>query len=282
MSTVDTRAEKERSLANEARQWRMQTEVIGDGPPLALIGGGLTGWLSWEPHAERLAGTRTVARFQLLNVQYGLEERALPDGYDVTMESAALAGGLDALDWMEPVDLVVWSYGAVIALDFALSHPTRVRTLTLIEPPARWVLGDSGHDDPDVQALHAIAPSMGGDDVTGQDLARFVRTVGLCPPDAEPRELPQWPIWMEHRRSLRAATTPLEHTDEPTRLRAFDRPVLLVTGTDTAPFLRRVHETLAAHLPRARSVEMPAGHAPQIVSFDRFLSELERLHKTAD
>ena len=101
----------------------MQTRTSGTGPRVALIGGGLTGWLSWEPHAERLAAARSVALLQLLSVQYGLEDRPLPDGCGVRLESRALAGALDALGWHDPVDLVAWSYGALVTLDFALTTP---------------------------------------------------------------------------------------------------------------------------------------------------------------
>jgi pimeloyl-ACP methyl ester carboxylesterase len=255
----------------------MSVQVGGNGPPVVLVGGGLTGWKSWEPHAQRLAATRTVARLQLLGVQYGLENRPLPAGYAVTMESTALAAALDALDWRGPLDLVAWSYGGLIALDFALNHPARVRTLTLIEPPGAWVLPDRGENDPDVQALRALDRSM-SDQVTAADLERFVCTVGLCPPGMAPQELPQWSVWMEHRRSLRTGISALDHTDDVARLRGFDRPVFLVTGTGTAPFLRLVHERLAVQLPQARTAEMPAGHAPQIVSMDRFLAELAGFH----
>jgi pimeloyl-ACP methyl ester carboxylesterase len=263
-----------------AQALRMPAQVAGEGPALVLIGGGLTGWKSWEPHVERLAATRTVARLQLLGVQHGLDDRALPDGYSVPMESEALAAALDALGWHEPLDLVAWSYGALITLDFALNHPARVRTLTLIEPPAAWMLPDQGQDDPDVQAVRSLTRSL-GDEVTAADLERFVCTIGLCPPGIVPSELPQWPVWMEHRRSLRIGTSPFDHTDDRARLRGFDRPVLLVTGTGTAPFLRRIHDLLAVHLPQARTTEMPAGHAPQIVSMDRFLAELARFHERA-
>jgi pimeloyl-ACP methyl ester carboxylesterase len=256
---------------------RMQTRIVGDGPQLALIGGGLTGWKSWEPHAARLAEGRTVALLQLLSVQYGLEDRPLPADYSARLESAALAAALDAIGWNDAIDLVAWSYGALITLDFALQHPERVRTLTLIEPPAAWVLSDHGRDDADVQALYELARTM-NDDVSAADLERFVCTVGLCPPGIAPAELPQWPVWLEHRRSLRSRTSTVDHRDDPARLRAFDRPVLLVTGTGTAPFLRRIHDVLAATLPHARAIEMPAGHAPQIVSADRFLAELARFH----
>ena len=70
---------------------KMLAKVTGKGPPLVLVPGGLTGWLSWEPHAERLVANRKVVRVQLLNVQYGLENRPLPLGYSVKMEAQALA-----------------------------------------------------------------------------------------------------------------------------------------------------------------------------------------------
>jgi pimeloyl-ACP methyl ester carboxylesterase len=252
---------------------RMETQVMGDGPRLVLIGGGLTGWASWAPHAEQLAATRTVARLQLLGVGFGLKDRPLPRGYSVGLESRALAAALDALGWTEPVDLVAWSYGALVTLDFALGQPERIRTLTLIEPPAVWVLPDHGRGDPDVEALRDLAKTA-SDDVSAADLELFLRTVAIVPPDADPRELPQWPLWLEHRRSLRIGLAPLVHRDDPARLHAFDRPVLLVSGTGTSPFLRRIHDTLAASLPAARTLEMPAGHAPQLVSPDRFLADV--------
>src|SRR2546426_657883 len=126
---------------------RLQTDVKGDGPALVLVGGGLTGWLSWLPHQERLALTRTVIRVQPLSVQYGLENRPLPPGYGTRFESEALAASIEALGLSRRIDLVAWSYGAAITLDYSLDHPDRVRTLTLIEPPAFWVLDATGRFD---------------------------------------------------------------------------------------------------------------------------------------
>lgn len=282
MTAVVGNNQGEESVESYAEQEvpAMQTRVVGDGPRLVLVGGGLTGWKSWEPHTERLRASRTVALLQLLSVQYGLEDRPLPDRYSVSMESAALAAALDGLGWDDPVDLVAWSYGALITLDFALNHPERVRTLTLIEPPAAWVLPGRGDDDPDVQALRALSRRM-GNDVDTADLEDFLCTVGLCPPGIEPREMPQWPDWLEHRRSLRTRNSAVDHSDNPVRLRRFDRPVLLATGMGTAPFLRRIHDLLAAHMPHARTIEMPSGHAPHIVSMDEFLAELETFHASA-
>jgi pimeloyl-ACP methyl ester carboxylesterase len=260
---------------------RMRAERIGSGPPLVLIGGGLTGWASWVPHAERLADTREVVRLQLLSVQYGLEDRPLPDGYSITMESRALAAALDDLGLTGSVDLAAWSYGALVTLDFALNHPERVRTLTLIEPPASWTLPDRGRSMPDARALADVARRAQGDDVSIDDLVFFLRTAALVPPGADPESLPQWESWVRHRRSLRAGSAPFDHTDDPARLRAFDRPVLLVTGHGTSPFLGAVHQTLATTLPQARTLELDGGHAPHLVEMDPFLDALAGFHAAA-
>jgi pimeloyl-ACP methyl ester carboxylesterase len=251
----------------------MQADASGTGEPLVLVGGGLTGSASWEPHAARVSEARRAVRLQLLSVQHGLGDRPLPEGYSIETESRAMAAALDALGLRQRLDLVAWSFGALVTLDFALDHPERVRTLTLIEPPALWVLPNGGRDDPEVRAQEALFRSFVGE-LTETDLQAFACGVGLCPPGRDARELPQWSVWMQHRRSLRNCSAVVDHVDDPARLRTFDRPVLLVTGTGTVPFLRRIHDALARELSRARTTEMPAGHAPQIVSMDRFLDEL--------
>jgi pimeloyl-ACP methyl ester carboxylesterase len=256
---------------------RMQSERTGSGRPVVLIGGGLTGWASWQPHAERLAATREVVRLQLLGVQYGLENRPLPEGYSVLTESRAMAAALDALELEQPLDFVAWSYGAAVTLDFALAHPGRVRTLTLIEPPALWVLPEHGRALADVRELEAIFEDL-EDDVSVTALERFVRTAALVPPGAAPEALPQWESWVRHRRSLRSGDAVFRHADDPARIAALTAPVLLATGTGTSPFLRAVHDRLAETLPNARTLELPGGHAPHLVAMDDFLARLEAFH----
>lgn len=260
---------------------RLQTERIGSGRPLVLIGGGLTGKASWQPHAEQLAGSRDVARLQLLSVQYGLENRSLPGDYSVSMESRALAAALDELGWSMPVDLVAWSFGALVTLDFALNNAGRVRTLTLIEPPALWLLPDYGRALPDAQALEALVPQVEGDDVSIAALVSFLHTVALAPPGASLEALPQWESWVRHRHSLRNTGVTFTHTDDIARLRAFEPPVLLVTGHGTSPFLRAAHDVLAAALPNARTLELPGGHAPQLAAMDEFLARLADFQQDA-
>jgi len=279
-------------MAIDSQQLKMLTKVSGIGAPLVLVPGGVTGWLDWELHTKRLKATRKVIRVQLLNVQYGLENRPLPPGYSVKMESRALKAAIDGLGLDTRCDIAAWSHGALVALDYALDNVERIRSLTLIEPPAWWALrslreGDSqgtfyirevgrAMGQGDVVADHATSlPDIGRDDVSEDVLEQFLYAIGICAQGQSARSLSQWPVWVRHRQSLRGAFAPVEHDDVLERLRMFTRPVLLVKGTGSVPFLHRVIDALATQLPRSRVVEIPRGHAPQIVSMDRFLKQME-------
>ena len=257
----------------------MLSDVKGEGEPLVLVGGGLTGWLSWQPHQARLASRRRVVRLQPLSVQLGLENRPPPPGYSVSAESRAMGAALDELGLTEPLDLVAWSYGGLVTLAFALDHPGRVRTLTLIEPPVFWAPRATGRMDPlserEIGEMQVLYRQM-RDDVNEDQLAAFLGQAGLCPPGQRPQDLSQWPVWFQHRRSLRTGDAAFAHDDRAERLRAFAAPVLLIKGTGSSHFLHRIIEALAATLPHASSIELPGGHAPQIVSADPFLEMLAR------
>ena len=251
----------------------MQSKVTGAGTPLVLVGGGLTGWLSWDVHAERLAGSRKVVRLQPLNVQWGLENKALPPDYSVKTEGHAIATALDAVGLTGPIDIVGWSYGGLATLDFALDHQERIRTLTLIEPPALWVLHAVGSLDDEAQKSEASLETLNVD-ISEAQLEEFLGVAGFARPGTSVRDLPQWPAWSRHRQSLRNSPAVVGHRDDVARLKAFAKPVLLVKGTGSSRFLHQAIDAMASHFPHALVIEMPAGHAPQIVSMDRFLETL--------
>ncbi len=269
------------SSNQNATNMKMQAEITGSGNPLVLVPGGLTGWASWEPHTKKLSKKRTVIRVQLIPVQYGLENRPLPSDYSINMESSALAATLDSLRYTAPLDVVGWSYGALTALDYALDHPDRIRTLTLIEPPAMWVLHATGRFDEAAQEEAAFFQAYHGD-ITEEMLAAFLQHAGLVRPGTSAREMPQWNDWVPFRQSLRANPYAVSHKDEGQRLKNFQAPTLLVKGTGSTAFLHRIIEGLSENMPQARVVEFPGGHAPHIVSMDAFLEALEQFHNEAN
>lgn len=246
---------------------RMLSDVTGAGPALVLIPGGLTGWLSWVPFAEHWSADRRVVRLQLLSVQFGDESRPLPDDYSPKMESEALAATLPAVGLEPPVDFIAWSYGAAVTLDFMLRHQDWVRSVTLIEPPAFWVLDALGPDDD-------VGLRLNRDHISESDLAGFLRGAGFLPDGGDPRDLPNWPLWTRHRQSLRANPSILDYRGDRDAIGSFAPPVLLIKGTGSTPVMHHVIDALADKLPNAEVAEWPGGHAPHIVSRDAFLERV--------
>lgn len=258
---------------------KLQAKVSGDGIPLLLVPGGLTGWKSWEPFVEIFSTKqRKVIRVQLINVEYGIENQPLPDNYSVKTESRALAATLDSLGYYVPLDIVAWSYGALVTLDYALDHPERIRTLTIIEPPAIWVLREKGALDVETQQTLNFFESLHGD-ITEDMLAAFLQEAGFVKPGESPRNLPQWTQWLPFRQSLRNSPAIVAQRDKLKRLQDFKQPVLLVKGTGSAPFLHHIIDGLSSNLPNSHIIELPGGHAPHIVSRDKFLLDLEKFQK---
>lgn len=257
----------------------MKQDTSGSGEPLILMPGGLTGWLSWIPHAEALAASRRVIRLQLHSVDFGLSGVQLPSNYGVDYEIAALEKTLDDLA-IQQADFAGWSYGAATTLSYAIHHPDRVRSLTLIEPPAFWVLRSRGPLPKALLDDQTLNQTLAADDVSEEQLVEFTHFAGLIPQDMDPRTLPQWPVWFQHRQSLRMGDAPFRHEDSIELVRRFEKPVLLVKGEGSVSYYYEVIDVLAEELPNAQVVAYPGAHAPHIVSkepfmerFTRFLSE---------
>lgn len=248
----------------------MHTDITGSGEPIVLVPGGLTGWLSWKPFAERLSNTNRVIRTQLLAVEWGLENRELSNDYEVSTEVEALTNAVDDLG-IESADFAAWSYGAATSLSFAIHNPQRVRTLTLIEPPAIWVIRSREELGEDLENERQQIRELGPGDVSDEQLVWFTHFAGFVPKDIDPRSLPQWPAWHEHRNSLRVQDAVFRHEDDIDLVRTFDKPVLLFKGTGSSSWLHEITDILSEEFPRVRMLTMTGGHAPHLANPDAFL-----------
>ena len=252
----------------------MQYEASGSGKPLVMLPGGLTGWLSWISHAQALSEVRRVYRLQLLNVALGLSGESLPDGYSVDYEVSALGQTVDELG-LTQADFVAWSYGGEIGLSYAIHNPDRIRTLTLIEPPAFWVVSEQGPLPGVILEQERFMQAFPRSEINDKQLAGFLHHAGLVPDEIDPRTLRQWPLWYEHRQSLRMGDIPFRHKDSLQLLRAFDKPVLLVKGESSDPNPHHaVIDVLAQQLPSARVISLPGSHGVPVVSKEAFLEHL--------
>ncbi len=261
------------------KRLKLPSEVTGKGKPLVLVPGGLTGWKSWDSFVNYFTSNdRMVVRVQVLSVQWGIDNKPLPADYSVKTESYALKATLDSIGLKSAVDILAWSFGGLITLDFALDNPERIRSLTLIEPPAIWVLHTNEGIDQQTQKTMRLFQSFHGD-ITDEMLSKFLVNVGFAREGESPRDQPQWQQWLPYKLSLRNSPAVVHHNDILKRLRDIKSPVLLVKGTGSANFLHKIIDILSKNLPDSRVTEMPGGHAPHIVSRERFLREWERFQK---
>jgi pimeloyl-ACP methyl ester carboxylesterase len=253
----------------------LANEVKGEGLPIVLVPGGLTGWVSWTLHAEKLADRRRAVRVQPIHNELGSAGERGDAGYTAAIERDSLLMTLDALE-IGTADFVGWSGGGRALVEFALAYPERVRTLTLVEPAAYWILDALGESDPEVAHLNRFLHGLAGQNVTEDDLAEFCQLAGLVASKGQARDNPNWQRWVPHRMALSWSS---EKADRPDRdvseLADIRCPTLLVHGSVTADWLKRVVSVLDDRLTDTRVIELPGDHACHLENPDAFLAELE-------
>jgi pimeloyl-ACP methyl ester carboxylesterase len=238
--------------------------VEGNGSPLVLLAGGRWDMQSFSKPSAALKSNHQVIRMEHFNVQFADEAKMLPSDYNLSTESEAILRTLDSINVKDPIILVGWSYGALIAMDFALNHPTRVKKLVLYEPPAFWVARAKGESPPRMEEMinlsRTFTPAAA---ISDGQLASFRCILDSCD-TAQIKKHPQWGVWQKSKNRLRGLSAVANHTDSLSRLNQFMKPVLVLTGRGTVAFHRRINELLAAEFPKANSVEIGGGHsAPQ-------------------
>ena len=151
-----------------------------------------------------------------------------------------------------------------MAMDFALNHPDRIKKLVLYEPPAFWVAGAMGESPEGMQRMIELTRTFTPDaTITDVQLAQFRCILDSCDTTAI-RNHPQWPVWAKQKNRLRGLSVVANHTDALERLYRFKQPVLILTGTGTAAFHRRINQLLASAFPVVSTKEIAGGHsAPQ-------------------
>jgi len=137
----------------------MHVQELGEGPPVVMIHGLLIGSLaSWYfTAAPPLSKHHRVRVYDLRG--HGRSERA-KTGYDTRSLARDLAAVVADLG---PVDVVGHSWGALVALRFALEQPASVRRLAIVEaplPPSSAVEMTSFLDSTPDRWLEALPPQL--------------------------------------------------------------------------------------------------------------------------
>lgn len=251
----------------------LEYDEAGEGdPPFVLLPGGLTGWQSWLPLVPALSANRSVVRVQPICNAEGLAGRPGDSTYDADVERESIDLTLDEIGVSE-MHLVGWSNGGRMALDFALAHPRRVLSLTMIEPAAYWLLAA---EDESAKSFHEYFVALEGREVTDDDLCEFLLRAGLGNEDTDFKKLPQWDFWSSCRQTLSwggekmtaSAAAGIEGFE------CLDIPTLVIRGRSTSPWLREVAGHLAQKMREAELVELDGGHACILENPEEFVRAL--------
>lgn len=256
----------------EARVLEHDRVGIGE-PPIVLLPGGLTGWQSWLPLVPGLSADRSVVRMQLICNAEGLAGRPGDPAYDADVERESIEMTL-AEAGVSEMHLVGWSNGGRVALDFALAHPERIITLTLVEPAAYWLVIDR---DESARSFHEYLIRLAGRELTDEDLREFLVRAGIGSEDTDFASHPQWDFWSSCRQALSWGGEEMT-SSAAAGIEGFERlevPTLVIRGRSTSPWLHGVAERLVEEMPETKLVELDGGHACLLERPEDFLAALD-------
>lgn len=247
----------------------------GTGDPVVMIPGGLTGWLSWIPHQQRLAERWRPIRVQPIHNELG--SAGVPGDPKYAAETAreSLRLTLDHLGLERP-HFTGWSAGGQQLLDFWLHYPDRVRSMVLVEPASHWMLPQLGISDTRLAKVKDLTDGLVGRNVSEDNLAVFLSLAGFADSPESARAHPQWEHWLPHRQTLSWLGPDVLSSDMSLDdLRQIECPTLAVKGTRTEPWEMRVVDTIGELAQNARVLELEGDHACHIQSIEEFCSEFE-------
>lgn len=243
-------------------------ERSGSGPPLVLVHGGACDHRFWELADVRpaLADHCTVYAMDCR----GVGESGDADQYELDREFEDVAAVVDAID--KPVTLLGHSSGALLALEAAL-RTDNLNKLILYEPP----IPVSDHELYD-EAVLAEMERLLDEGENEQVLVTFLQEIAQSMPEeiAEQRAAPSWQelvdaahVWP---RSVRAVGA---YEFDAARFETMTTPTLLLSGSESPPFLRDVTEPIDDALPNSWIVTFAGhGHEAMLTATDRFVDEV--------
>lgn len=234
--------------------------VEGNGAPVILLNGGTADMSVFTTHSKELARMYKVIRMEQFNIQYATEGLMLPKDYSVHTESEAIKFTLDSLHINEPVVLVGHSYGGLIAFDFALNHPDDIRALVIIEPPIFQIAEEKKESPEGMKEMKELSKQfIPQAEITEQMVKQFRCELMNCD-TFDIRKHPLWTTWIKQKNRLRGLSAVSSYQFKMKKLHQFQKPVLIITGTQTVPFHKRIDELLAVAFPSAKTASITGGH----------------------
>jgi pimeloyl-ACP methyl ester carboxylesterase len=257
-------------------------ELSGAGDPLVLVHGSWVDHHTWDPVVGLLARSFRVLTYD----RRGHSQSARPDGQGSVFEDADDLAALIGQLGLVPAYVAGNSFGASVVLRAAVRHPNVYRRLIAHEPPLFPLLAGT-----DLESARAEAQRRVGAVVTllerrdNEAAARLFADTLAFGPDAWDSQLtPEMrdvfitnaPTFLDECRDPDAPEMDLD------ALASFDKPALLTSRTENAPFFGLVVDIVASWIPGADRITIQgADHVPHISMPDRYV-ELITTFATAE
>jgi pimeloyl-ACP methyl ester carboxylesterase len=249
-------------------------EVAGASTPFVMIHAGVADSRQWNNEFAYFAQWYQVIRYDMRG--YGKSEPV--EGEFSHMSD--LVSLLDSLEILEPILLMGCSMGGGLAMDFALTFPSRVKALIMVDS------GPSGLDL-DVPALSKFADAEKAFESGDLDVVCEIETqiwfdgIGRTPDQVNPnmRNL----LYEMNRIALSHEVKGLGKRLPNSEVPAFDRleslkmPVLIIVGSHDTPFTLAAADYMKEKIKSAIKVIIEdAAHLPNMDQPQEFRSAVEK------
>lgn len=253
----------------DANGVQLYTEVRGSGPSVLFISGATGDGGHFERVAEALSDEFTTIIYD----RRANSRSPRPAGWNRTSideqadDAAALLRTLGAA----PPVIFATSGGGVIGLKLLLRHANVVRGMIIHEPALLAVLPDSQSVFAQIKPIVEQGMAKGG---PRGAVEAFLRTVNGdagfegIPPDVRERMLNNGETLFQVEFGMFEAWRPSD-----AELASVQRPVEVMAGTESPPFLAETSRWLAAALNTPLRT-LPGGHAPYLVRPEAIAGEL--------
>jgi pimeloyl-ACP methyl ester carboxylesterase len=247
-------------------------EAAGQGQPIVLIHAGVADSRQWNNEFVSFASDFRVIRYDMRG--YG---RSAPVDEEFS-HIEDLTSLLDQLGYRQPIVLVGCSMGGGLAMDFALMHPSRVKTLVMVgSGPSGLTLDVPGHPK---QAEAAEAYKAGNLDLlaeleaqiwfdgmgrTAEQVDRKMRALAL--------EMNRLALAHDAKQlGKRLADVEIPAAE---RLDQIQIPLLVIVGEHDEPYSHAAADHMIESIPHAHKVTLPdAAHLANMDQPEEFESAL--------
>jgi pimeloyl-ACP methyl ester carboxylesterase len=237
-------------------------EVTGKGLPLVMIHAGVADSRQWNNEFTNFAHSYQVVRYDMRG--YGKSDPV--DGEFSHMSD--LVSLLDALEIHEPIVIMGCSMGGSLAMDFALTHPSRAKAIIMVDA------GPSGLKL-DVPTPSKFADAEKAFDAGNLDLVAEIETQiwfdGIDRTPAQVNPAMRRLLYEMNRLALSHEVKQLGKRQPNTQTPAFNRlgnlkkPVLVIVGAHDTAYILAAADYMTEKIPSARkAIIEDAAHLPNM------------------